>query len=83
MTLQDMIEYLKETGIETEAMYEIIEHLETLDSIQPIGLFSTPKDMSEMQNYLSTFNQSDGVVANTCAFMMFNMLAKNIKRVDK
>ena len=81
MNLTQQIQYLKETGIETEAMGEIIIHLEALNSTKPVGLFSTPESMEELQDYLAIFSKSEGVgvVANTCAFMMYNLMVKHIK----
>jgi len=74
-----MIAYLAETGIETEAMDEIITHLENLNQIKSIGLFSTPANMEDLQTHLSQYNGSEGAVANIGAFMMFNLMVKIIK----
>ena len=84
MNLTQMIEYLKETRevvpyLKSEAMDEIITHLENLNQIKPIGFYSTPANMEDLQNYLSQFNGSEGAVANIGAFMTFNLMVKIIK----
>ena len=40
------------------------------------GFFSTPEDMESFQKYLSNFSGSEAVVANTCAFMAWNLASK-------
>ena len=82
MNLTQMIEYLKETSFKTEGMGEIITHLENMNQIKPIGLFSTPTDIQDLQNYLKQLNGSEGVVANTAAFMMFNLMIKTFQARD-
>ena len=77
-----MIAYLAETGIETEAMDEIINHLENFNQIKSIGLFSTPANMEDLQTHLSQYNGSEGAVANIGAFMMFNLMVKIIRDED-
>ena len=44
--------------------------------MKPIGLFHTPKDIEELQNYLSLFNKNDATIANTCAWMAWNLACK-------
>jgi len=82
-----MIEYLKETRevvpyLKSDAMYEISTHLEHLNQIKSIGLFSTPANMEDLQTHLSQYNRSEGAVANIGAFMMFNLMVKIIRDED-
>jgi len=44
--------------------------------IEPVGLFATPDDMKALQDYLALFHGNEAVVANTCAFMAWNLAAK-------
>ena len=44
--------------------------------MKTIGLFHTPKDIEELQNYLSLFNKNDATIANTCAWMAWNLACK-------
>ena len=41
---------------------------------ETMDLFATPKSIEEMQDYLAKFNGSEAVIANTCAFMMYNLM---------
>lgn len=41
-----------------------------------VGIYATPESMEDMQAYLKKFSGSEAVVANTCAFMMYNMMAE-------
>ena len=44
--------------------------------IEPVGLFATPDDMKALQDYLALFHGSEAIVANTCAWMAWNLAAK-------
>ena len=46
------------------------------NKMKTIGLFHTPKDIEELQNYLSLFNKNDATIANTCAWMAWNLACK-------
>jgi phenylacetate-coenzyme A ligase PaaK-like adenylate-forming protein len=45
-------------------------------TMKPIGLFHTPKNMEELQKYLSLFNKNEATIANTCAWMAWNLACK-------
>lgn len=45
-----------------------------------VTLFATPESSEEMEDYLSKFNGNEGVVANTCAFMMYNLMCDYIQQ---
>jgi len=47
-----------------------------MQKLQPVGIFHTPKSVQELQDYLATFTGSDAVIANTAAFMAWNLCAK-------
>ena len=44
--------------------------------IKPIGLFATPESMKDLQDYLALFNGSEVAVAQTCAWMAWNLACK-------
>tara|TARA_R100001369_G_scaffold2838_1_gene9188 strand:+ start:1326 stop:1502 length:177 start_codon:yes stop_codon:yes gene_type:complete len=44
--------------------------------IEPVGLFATPDDMKALQDYLALFSGGEAAVAQTCAFMAWNLAAK-------
>jgi hypothetical protein len=44
--------------------------------LQNIGLFATPTSMSTFQEYLSHFNGSEAAVAQTGAWMAYNLAGK-------
>jgi hypothetical protein len=46
--------------------------------IGKVGLFATPKSMERLQDYMEKFNGPEGTVANTCAFMAWNLASKII-----
>lgn len=45
-------------------------------NIKPIGLFHTPDTVQDLQDYLAQFTGSDAAVAQTCAWMAWNLAAK-------
>lgn len=48
----------------------------------PIGkvdLFATPDNMEEFQKYLGQFNGSEAVVAQTCAWMAWNLASSEVE----
>lgn len=44
--------------------------------LKQVGLVNTPNDLDELQNYLAKFNGSEAIVAQTCAFMAWNLASK-------
>ena len=44
--------------------------------LQPVGLVHTPKDMDELQDYISKFHGGEAVAAFTCAWMAWNLACK-------
>ena len=44
--------------------------------LNTVGIYATPESMEDMEAYLKKFSGSDAVIANTCAFMMYNMMAE-------
>ena len=49
--------------------------------LKPVGLFATPQDMESLQDYLSNFNGSEGTVAQTAAWMTWNLASKLLGEV--
>jgi len=47
-----------------------------MSKLQPVGIFHTPESVVELQDYLSQFTGEDAVLANTAAFMAWNLCAK-------
>ena len=47
-----------------------------MSKLQPVGLFHTPESVDELQDYLAQFTGADAVLANTAAFMAWNLCAK-------
>ena len=45
-------------------------------NIKPVDVFDTPDNMKELQDYLSQFHGGEAVVAQTCAWMAWNLAAK-------
>ena len=41
--------------------------------IGKVGLFVTPSNMKELEDYISNFNGHESVIAWTCAMMAWNM----------
>ncbi len=46
--------------------------------IGKVGMVATPESMKELQDYLSNFSGKEGVMANTVAFMAWNLASKVI-----
>ena len=44
--------------------------------LKTVRAFATPESMEDMEAYLKKFSGSEAVVAHTCAFMMYNMMAE-------
>jgi len=44
--------------------------------IKPCNIFSTPKDMDELESYLSKFNGGEAVAARVSAMMAWNLACK-------
>ena len=42
----------------------------------PVGLVATPDDLESLQDYLANFNGNDAVIAQTCAWMAWNLACK-------
>jgi hypothetical protein len=47
-----------------------------MSKLQPVGLFHTPESVDELQDYLAQFTGADAILANTAAFMTWNLCAK-------
>ena len=47
-----------------------------MSKLQPVGLFHTPESVDELQDYLAQFTGADAVLANTAAFMAWNLAAR-------
>ena len=45
-------------------------------NIKPVDVFDTPDNMKELQDYLAQFHGGEAVVAQTCAWMAWNLAAK-------
>tara|TARA_R100000951_G_C2529344_1_gene145907 strand:- start:81 stop:257 length:177 start_codon:yes stop_codon:yes gene_type:complete len=54
-----------------------------MQKLQPVGIFHTPENVQELQDYLATFTGSDAVIANTAAFMAWNLCAKLTNTPDE
>jgi len=52
------------------------QNLDPRTILRPVGLFATPDDMQALEDYLSLFHGSEAIVANTCAWMSWNLAAK-------
>ena len=46
--------------------------------IGKVGMVATPESMKDFQDYLSNFSGKEGVMANTVAFMAWNLASKVI-----
>ena len=44
--------------------------------IKSVDVFDTPENMRALQDYLSQFSGGEAVVAQTCAWMAWNLAAK-------
>tara|TARA_R110002074_G_scaffold96979_1_gene210556 strand:- start:46 stop:219 length:174 start_codon:yes stop_codon:yes gene_type:complete len=47
--------------------------------LQPCELIATPKSMEDLQEYLARFSGSEAIVAQTCAFMAWNLACELTK----
>ena len=47
--------------------------------IKSVGMFHTPKDMGELEDWLSRLSGSERVVATTAAMMAWNLASKLVK----
>ena len=47
-----------------------------MNKIKSVDIFHTPSNMKELQDYLALFNGGDAAVAQTCAWMAWNLAAK-------
>jgi len=54
-----------------------------MSKLQPVGLFHTPDSVDELQDYLAQFTGADAVLANTAAFMAWNLCAKLTNTTDE
>ena len=43
---------------------------------QTVGFVATPEDMRALQEYIQLFSGEERVIANTCAFMAWNLACK-------
>ena len=57
---------------------ETIKTVKPFDIPERVGLFHTPANMGEMQAHLNNHHAGDAGIANTCAFMMFNLMVKGM-----
>lgn len=46
------------------------------------GLFHTPENMKEFQDYLALFSGGEALAASTCAWMAWNLACKYAARED-
>tara|TARA_R100001369_G_scaffold24333_5_gene44744 strand:+ start:1973 stop:2182 length:210 start_codon:yes stop_codon:yes gene_type:complete len=49
----------------------------------PGGVFATPKDMKALEDYLALFHGSEAIVANTCAWMAWNLACKIVNESEE
>ena len=47
-----------------------------MGKLQPVGLFHTPDSVGELQDHLAQYTGTDAVIAQTAAFMAWNLCAK-------
>ncbi|MGB2185095.1 MAG: hypothetical protein ACPH5P_00300 [Akkermansiaceae bacterium] len=45
-------------------------------NIKPCDLFATPDSMEDLQKYLAQFHSNDAIIAQTCAWMAWNLACK-------
>ena len=45
-------------------------------NLVPCNMFATPDSVENLQEYLSRFNGSEAMVAQTCAMMAWNLACK-------
>jgi hypothetical protein len=51
--------------------------------MKPNEMFATPESKEALRDYLSQFSGSEAVIAQTCAFMMYNYLVTNYTLTKK
>lgn len=51
--------------------------------IEPIGLFATPESVKDLQDYLALFNGGEAAVAQTCAWMAWNLACKIVNESEE
>ena len=54
-----------------------------MSTIKPVGLFHTPENMQELQDWLAQFTGQEAVAVNTAAFMAWNLAAKLTTPTDE
>ena len=47
-----------------------------MSKLQPVGLFHIPNSIEELQDHLAQYTGTDAVIAQTAAFMAWNLCAK-------
>ena len=50
--------------------------IEQAPQLKPQRLFATPEDTKALQDYIALYNGSEGLIANTLAFMSWNLCSK-------
>jgi len=50
---------------------------------EPNEMFGTPESKEELRDYLSKFTGSEAVIAQTCAFKMYNYIVANYHLTKK
>ena len=68
--------YCGDCAGDTDAVLKFDDTIKTVkpfDIPQKVGLFATPDNMKHMQDYLADFHAGDVGIANSCAWMMFNL----------
>ena len=54
-----------------------------MNKLRPVGLFHTPESVDELQDYLAQFTGPDAMVAQTAAWMTWNLCAKLTHPTDE
>lgn len=54
-----------------------------MSTIKPVGLFHTPENMQELQDWLAQFTGQEAAAVNTAAFMAWNLAAKLTAQADE
>ena len=47
-----------------------------MSKLQPVNIFYTPNSIEELQDHLAQYTGTDAVIAQTAAFMAWNLCAK-------
>ena len=47
-----------------------------MGKLQPVNIFYTPNSIEELQDHLAQYTGTDAVIAQTAAFMAWNLCAK-------